>query len=81
MGGLERVEVMIMRRRMRWLGHVEIMKDCRLPKCLLVYKPVSGKRSAGGQKRRWDDVLMGDLKRCDLLEDWKETVQDRGAWR
>ena len=40
---------------------------------------VSGKRSAGGQKRKWNDVPMGDLKRCDLLEDWKETVQDRGA--
>ena len=62
MGGLERVEVMIMRRRLRWLGHVQRMKDCRLPKCLVVCKPVIGKSSAGGQKRRWNDVLMGELK-------------------
>ena len=27
MGGLERVEVMVMRRRLRWLGHVERMDD------------------------------------------------------
>ena len=55
------------------------MRDSRLPKCLLVCKPVNGKRSVGGQKRRWNDVLMGDLKRYGLLEDWKETAQDRGA--
>ena len=59
--------------------HVERMNDCCLPRCLLVCKPVNGKWSAGCLKRRWNDVLMGDLKRCDLLEDWKETVQDRGA--
>ena len=81
MGCLERVDVMVMRRRLRWLGHVERMKDSRLPKCLLLCKPASGKRSAGGQKRRWNNVIMGDLKRCDLLEDWRETAQDRGAWR
>ena len=81
LGGLERVEVMIMRRRLRWLGHVERMKESRIPRCLLVCKPAFGKRSAGGQKRRWNDVLMGDLKRCDLLEDWRESAQDRGAWR
>ena len=48
-----------------------------LSKCSLVCKTVSGKWSAGGQKRRWKDVLMGNLKRCDLLEHWKKTVQDR----
>ena len=56
---------------------MERMKDCHLPKCLWDCKPVSGMRSPGGQKRRWNDVLMGDLKRYDVLEDWKETVQDR----
>ena len=36
LGDLERVEVMIMRRRLRWLGHVESMKDTCLPWCLLI---------------------------------------------
>ena len=44
-------------------------------------QPVSGKKSAGGRKRRWNDVLMGDLNSCDIFEDWKETTQDKGAWR
>ena len=36
MAGIERVEVMVMRRRLRWLGHVERMADSRIPKGLLV---------------------------------------------
>ena len=32
--GLDRVEVMIMRRRLRWLGHVERMNDTCIPKCM-----------------------------------------------
>ena len=39
-----------------------------LPKCLLVCRPAIGRRSVGGQKRRWNDVLMEGLKRFDLLE-------------
>ena len=81
MAGIERVEVMVMRRRLRWLGHVERMDDTRLPKCLLVCKPQDGKRSAGGQKRRWNDLVLWDLKRCGLLPDWRDMACERGAWR
>ena len=52
MGGLEKVEVMVMRRRLRWLGHVERMDVSRLPKRLLVSRTVKGKRSAPGQMKR-----------------------------
>ena len=52
MAGLERVEVMLMRRRPRWLGHVVRMEETRIPKFLLMCKPDGGKRSVGGQKRR-----------------------------
>ena len=55
LGGLERVEVM--RRRLRWPGHFERMGSSHLPKCLLVSRPLSGKRSVGGQKRGWNDVV------------------------
>ena len=51
-------EVMVMRRRLRWLGHMETMDISRLPKCLLVSQLLSGKRSVGGQKRRWNDLVV-----------------------
>ena len=73
--------MMVTRRSLRLECHVERMKDSCLPNFLLVCKPSSGKRSAGRQKRRWNDVLMENLEKCDLLWDRKETAQDRGAWR
>ena len=47
-------------RSLRWLGHFEGMEDSQLSKCFLVCRVVSGRRSAGGQVRRWCDVLMSD---------------------
>ena len=79
--GIERVEVMVIRRRLRWLGNLERMDVSRLPRCLLVCRPQAGKRSAGGQKRRWNDVVLGDLKKCDLLLDWRDVACERAAWR
>ena len=57
MAGLERVEVMQMRRRLRWLGHVARMEETRIPKYLLTCKPDGSKCSVGGQKRPWNDVV------------------------
>ena len=50
MAGIERVEVMVMRRRLRWLGHVERMADSCIPKGLLVCRPLVGKRSVGARR-------------------------------
>ena len=42
---LEGVEVMLMKRRLRWLGHVARMDSTRIPKCMHV-----GVQTRGGQK-------------------------------
>ena len=47
MAGIKRVEVFVMRRRLRWLGHLEWMNYSRLPKCLLMCHPQVGKRLVG----------------------------------
>ena len=57
------------------------MEGSRIPKYLIVCRPAHGKRSIGGQKRRWNDVLRDDLKKCDLLTDWREVAGERKAWR
>ena len=54
LGGLDRVEVMIMRRRLCWLGHLERMEDPRLPRCLLACQPAFGKRSVGGLEEKME---------------------------
>ena len=45
--GFERVEVMPVRRRLRWLGHVARMDETRIPKSLLTCKLDGGKHSVG----------------------------------
>ena len=70
MADIERVEVMVMRRRLHWLGHLELSDDTCLPKCLLVCCPLVGKHTVGGQKMRWCDVNMRNWKKCNLIPDW-----------
>ena len=41
--GLERVEVMLTRRRLEWLGHVAKISNNHIPKRMLVYRPEGGK--------------------------------------
>ena len=57
------------------------MEETRIPKCLLTCKPDRGKCSVGSQKRRWNDVIVGNLKKRELCPNWREEVQDRNIWR
>ena len=77
----QRISSILTQRRLRFLGHLSRMSEERLPKQLLVSAPVGGKRTAGGQKRRWSDVLANDLKLCNLSRSWREQAQERDSWR
>ena len=57
------------------------MNDHRLPRKLLVCAPVGGSRCAGGQKCRWNDLIVKDLKDCEMEEEQQELALDRSAWR
>ena len=50
-------------RHLRFLGHLSRIPKDQLPRQLLVCAPAGGKRSAGGQKRRWNDVVTCSLKK------------------
>ena len=78
---LEKVETMLRRNRLRWLGHVARMNIERIPRMLLVSKPATGKRTVGGQKLRWADVVSGDLRKCGIEENWRLLAQEREKYR
>ena len=81
LGGVERMDTLLRYRRLRWLGHVARMGHWRIPRDLLVCKPDGGRRAAGGQKLRWNDVVLKDLKVCGIQDNWFELAQDRDSWR
>jgi hypothetical protein len=68
-------------RRMRWAGHVAVMREGRGLHRVLVGKP-EGKRPLGRPRRRWEDNIKMDLQevgRC--CGEWMEVAQDRDRWQ
>ena len=77
----QRISLILVQHRLHFLGDLSRMSNDRLPKQLLVSAPVGGKRTAGGQKHRWNDMVASDLKECNLSESWREQAQERDSWR
>jgi len=46
---------------------------------LLDWKPM-GTRPIGRPRQRWQEDVMGDLKKL-KVKNWKETAKDRRTWR
>ena len=58
------------------------MPEERLPKKILNGELEMGKRSHGGQKKRYKDTLKASLKDFDIpTESWEQIAQDRAKWR
>ena len=67
--------------QLRWTGHVTRMPDERLPKKVLYGELQEGKRSQGGQKKRYNDNLKASLKHFNIqTESWEQAAQDRTKW-
>ena len=61
-----------------WTGHVTRMPDERLPKKILYGELQVGKRSHGGQKKRYKDTLKASIIDFNIpSESWEQIVQDR----
>ncbi|XP_062513101.1 uncharacterized protein LOC134188909 [Corticium candelabrum] len=63
---LQRISTMLTQRRLRLLGHILRMNECRLPRKLLVCASPQGRRLVGGQRMRWNDLVLRDLRNCNL---------------
>ena len=69
--------------RLRWVGHVQRMRDDRLPKRILSAE-VPGVRLRGRPRRRFIDSIRSDLEVRGLGLDVQTTISlanDRVAWR
>ena len=68
--------------QLMWTVHVIRMSDERLPKKVFYGELQEGKRSQGGQKKRYKDTLKASLKDFDLpMVSWEQTAQVRSKWR
>jgi len=75
---LPSIYTILQRSQVRWAGH---MPDARLPKQLLYGELSSGKRSIGGQRKRFKDSLNVSMKKLGICTDsWESLAQDRSSW-
>ena len=58
------------------------MSDERLPKKVFYGELQEGKRSQGGQKKRYEYTFKASLEDIDIpMGSWEQTAQDRSTWR
>ena len=71
----------LVKSRMKWAGHVERMKEDRLPRMAYVHQE-RGKGKRGRPRMRWRDCIERDTRNAELEDvDWRMLAQDRGQWR
>ena len=76
------IEAMMISAQLRWVGHVVRMADDRIPKQLLYGELAQGKRSRGGQRKRYKDSLKHNVIKCNLDPNTLEAMAvDRAGWR
>ena len=59
---MQSVHILLKLAQLRWTGHVTRMPDERLPMKDLYGELQEGKRSQGGQKKRYKDTIKASLK-------------------
>jgi len=79
---LQRMDLIIKERRLRWLGHVLRMEDDRIPKQATRWQMDSCTRRAGRPRSNWIDTVSRDLKTVGMVcEDAEQAAVDREDWR
>ena len=80
--GIPSIHTLLQKAQVRWAGHVTRMADDRLPKQLLYGQLCYGKRSVGGQKKRFKYTLKKTLTSFNIdVTNWEVCAQDRTLWR
>ena len=80
--GIPSIHTILQKAQVRWAGHVTRMPDDRLPNQLLYGELCYGKRSVGGQKKRFKNTLKKTLTSFNInVTNWEVCAQDRPLWR
>ena len=80
--GIPTIESMLLHRWLHWLGHVIRMHHSRLTHCVLYGQLRLGRRSVGGQKKRFKDHIKSIHKKCNIPISRLETLASkRATWR
>ena len=80
--GLPSMEDLLIRKNLRWTGHLMRMSPDRLPKQILYSQLSSGHRKRGRPRLRFNDTIKRNLKLRDIKTDsWTSLLQQRDQWR
>ena len=79
---LPSIHTLLKKAQVRWAGHIVRMPNTRLPKRLFYGELTEGKRSQGGQKKRYKDTLKVSLKSFNISPNtWEIEALNRPVWR
>ena len=73
---MQSIHTLLKLAQLRWAGHVTMMPEERLSKKILYGELEMGKRSHGGQKKRYKDTLKASLKDFNIpIESWEQIAK------
>ena len=80
--GLSTIEDLIIRKNLRWTGHLLKMPTGRLPRQVLYSTQPEGQRPRGRPRLRYKDTIKRNLKKRDIdTKSWKSLALQRDVWR
>ena len=80
--GLPSMEDLLIRKNLRWTGHILRMPTDRLPRQVLYSQLPDGQRPRGRPRLCYKDTIKRNLKKRDIdTNSWKSLALQRDVWR